>query len=142
MRSDTFSERVPRLSFVANFGENHVNHVLARSLGAFVYSRIDGNRPSVVPPLSVGIKCSQKWSGGAPGWAIFPRRQHRGAIQRGGARGRPQASTVDPLFDRVAGAKTAAVVWSGNWWTERTPEGACWTETPSPLFSFSGAGYF
>ena len=70
MRSDTFSERVPRLSFVANFGENHVNHVLARSLGAFVYSRIDGNRPSVVQRF--GIKCPQKWSGGAPRWAIFP----------------------------------------------------------------------
>jgi len=42
---------------------NHVNHVLAGAFFGRVYSRIDGNRPSVVPPLSVGIKCSQKWSG-------------------------------------------------------------------------------
>ena len=35
LHANTFSERVSRLSFVANFGENHVNHVWARSLGAF-----------------------------------------------------------------------------------------------------------
>lgn len=137
VRSDTCSERVSRLSFVANFGEKSCKP----RLGAFhiFNSRIDGNRPSVVQRF--GIKCPQKWSGGAPRWAIFPEtstsRRHsavRGAWPSAGEYRRPSVRSRRRC-------ETTAVVWSGIRWTERTPEWRVFDKTPSPLFSF-GAGYF